>query len=105
MRPGAHINLVGAHAPTAREADTALIRGARVYVDSLESAFNEAGDILLPLKEGAVDRSHVLGELGAVVAGSVAGRTSHKEVTVYKSLGIVAQDLVAAHAVYRKVVG
>jgi ornithine cyclodeaminase len=102
IKPGAHINLVGAHAPTAREADTALITAARVYVDSLDSGFTEAGDILLPLKEGAIERSHVLGELGAVLAGRVAGRTSPKDITVYKSLGIVAQDLVAAHAVYQK---
>ena len=102
VRPGAHVNLVGAHAPKAREADTALIKAARVYVDSLDSGFSEAGDILLPLGEGAIDRSHVLGEIGAVLAGRVTGRTSPQDVTVYKSLGIVAQDLVAAHAVYRK---
>jgi ornithine cyclodeaminase len=102
VEPGAHVNLVGAHAPSAREADTALIKAARVYVDSLDSGFNEAGDILLPIKEGAIDRSHVLGELGALVSGRIAGRTSRGDITVYKSLGIVAQDLVAAHAVYQK---
>jgi ornithine cyclodeaminase len=102
VKPGAHVNLVGAHAPTAREADTALIKAARVYVDSLDSGFSEAGDILLPIKEGAIERSHVLGELGAVLSGRVIGRTSPRDITVYKSLGIVAQDLVAAHAVYQK---
>jgi ornithine cyclodeaminase len=102
VKPGAHVNLVGAHTPTAREADTALIKAARVYVDSLESGFSEAGDFLLPIQEGAIARSHVLGELGAVLAGRVTGRTSRDDITVYKSLGIVAQDLVAAHAVYRK---
>ena len=73
-----------------------------MYVDSLDSGFSEAGDILLPIKEGAIDRSHVLGELGALVSGRIAGRTSRGDITVYKSLGIVAQDLVAAHAVYQK---
>jgi ornithine cyclodeaminase/alanine dehydrogenase-like protein (mu-crystallin family) len=101
VRPGAHVNLVGAHAPTTREADTALITRSRLYVDSLESAFSEAGDILIPLKEGAVDRAHVIGEIGAVLLGQVAGRRSPEEVTVYKSLGLVAQDLIAAHAVVR----
>jgi len=100
--PGAHVNLVGAHAPTAREADTELVRRARVYVDSLASGFSEAGDLLLPIDEGAIDRAHVLGELGAVLSGRVTGRTSPQDITVYKSLGIVAQDLVAAHAVYEK---
>jgi ornithine cyclodeaminase len=101
VRPGAHVNLVGAHAPTRREADTALIARSRVYVDSLESAFSEAGDILIPLHEGAVDRAHVIGEIGAVLLGKVAGRRSSEEVTVYKSLGLVTQDLIAAHAVVR----
>jgi ornithine cyclodeaminase/alanine dehydrogenase-like protein (mu-crystallin family) len=103
VRPGAHVNLVGAHAPTAREADTALIARSRLYVDSLESAFSEAGDILIPLREGAVERAHVIGEIGAVLLGQVAGRRSPEEVTVYKSLGLVTQDLIAAHAVVRAV--
>lgn len=101
VRPGAHVNLVGAHAPTTREADTALVASSRLYVDSLESAFSEAGDILIPLQEGAVGRAHVIGEIGAVLLGKVAGRRSSEEVTLYKSLGLVTQDLIAAHAVVR----
>jgi ornithine cyclodeaminase len=99
LRPGAHVNLVGAHTPTSRESDTALIAGSRLYVDSIESAFNEAGDILIPLKEGAIKRSHVIGEIGSLLLGQISGRQTQQEVTVYKSLGVVAQDLLAAHAV------
>jgi ornithine cyclodeaminase/alanine dehydrogenase-like protein (mu-crystallin family) len=102
VEPGAHINLVGAHAANAREADTALISRARVYVDSSAGAFSEAGDILIPLAEGAIERSHVVGEIGALLLGRVAGRSRSEEVTVYKSLGTVAQDLVAAHLVYTR---
>jgi ornithine cyclodeaminase/alanine dehydrogenase-like protein (mu-crystallin family) len=102
VRPGAHLNLVGAHAPNAREADTALIARSRVYVDSNAGAFSEAGDILIPLAEGAIERSHVVGEIGALLLGRIAGRNGPAEVTVYKSLGSVAQDLVAAHLVYRR---
>lgn len=102
VRPGAHVNLVGAHAPTAREADTALIRKARVYTDALESAFAEAGEILIPIAEGAIDRDHVLGEIGDVLLGRIAGRRDDREVTVYKSLGVVAQDIVAAEYVVRR---
>lgn len=100
LRPGAHVNLVGAHTPATRESDTALIKNSRLYVDSLASAFSEAGDILIPIEEGAIDRSHVIGEIGALVLGQIIGRRTADEVTVYKSLGFVAQDLIAAHAVY-----
>lgn len=102
LRPGSHVNLVGAHSATTREADTALIARASVFVDSLESAFKEAGDILLPIQERAIDRTHVRGEIGAVLLGRVAGRRSADEITVYKSLGLVAQDLIAAHAVFAR---
>ena len=102
LRPGSHVNLVGAHSPKTREADTALIQRSRVYVDSEASAFSEAGDILIPLAEGAIDRAHVVGEIGALLLGRILGRTSAAETTVYKSLGLVAQDIVAAHAVYER---
>lgn len=103
IRPGSHVNLVGAHTPKTRESDTALIARSRVFVDSLESAFTEAGDLLIPIAEGAIDRTHVVGEIGALLLGQIDGRTSKDEITTYKSLGLVAQDLVAAHAVYLRV--
>jgi ornithine cyclodeaminase/alanine dehydrogenase-like protein (mu-crystallin family) len=102
LRAGCHVNLVGAHAATTREADTALIARASVFVDSIEGAFKEAGDILLPLQEGAIERTHVRGEIGAVLLGKLTGRRDREEITVYKSLGLVAQDLIAAHAVFAK---
>lgn len=102
VKAGAHVNLVGAHAPTTRESDTALIAHSRVYVDSLESALKEAGDILIPVQDGAIDRGHVIGEIGALLLGGVAGRRSNAEVTVYKSLGLVIQDLLAAQAVLER---
>lgn len=100
IRPGTHVNLVGAHSPKTRESDTALIKRGRVYVDALVSAFSEAGDILIPIEEGAIAPSHVVGEIGAVLLGRLVGRATAEQITVYKSLGVVAQDLVAAHAVY-----
>ena len=102
VRPGTHVNLVGAHAPSAREADTALIKKSRLYVDSLASAFSESGDILIPIEEGAIERPHVIGEIGALLLGKIPGRQSAEDITVYKSLGVVAQDLIAAYAVYMK---
>jgi ornithine cyclodeaminase/alanine dehydrogenase-like protein (mu-crystallin family) len=102
LRPGAHVNLVGAHSPKTREADSELIKRGRIYVDSELAAFNEAGDILIPIAEGAIDRAHVVGEIGAVLLDRIPGRSCAEDITVYKSLGVVAQDLIAAHAVYAR---
>lgn len=101
VRPGTHVNLVGAHQPDAREADTALVSCAKVYVDLVASALTEAGDLLVPLSEGAIDRDHIVGEIGNLLSGSVPGRTSNDDITVYKSLGVVAQDLYAADYVLK----
>jgi ornithine cyclodeaminase len=100
LRPGCHVNLVGAHAATAREADSALIAAARVYVDSRESAAREAGDLLIPLTEGRIGADHVIGEIGELLLGRIAGRLDPAQITVYKSLGIAAQDLIAAWRVF-----
>ncbi|HXH62001.1 MAG TPA: ornithine cyclodeaminase family protein, partial [Fimbriimonadaceae bacterium] len=99
--PGAHINAVGACVKSARELDTALVARSRFIVDCRESAFNEAGDFLIPKQEGAVGDEHVRAELGEVLAGKARGRTSEEEVTVFKSLGVAVEDLAAAHHIYR----
>jgi ornithine cyclodeaminase len=104
IRPGAHICAVGACRPDQREMDTALVRGARLFVDSRTGAFAEAGDILIPLAEGAIDRDHVAGELGDVVAGRVAGRSSPDEITIFKSLGMAVEDVAAAQLAFERAV-
>ena len=104
LHPGTHVNLVGVHTPQAREADTSAILRSRVYVDLMESALNEAGDLLIPIAEGAIELRHILGEIGEVLAGDVPGRTDDSDITLYKSLGIVAQDLFAAARVYARAV-
>jgi len=101
---GAHINLVGAHSPSSREADSSLIANSSVYTDLLDSLFNEAGDVLIPIDEGRIDRSHIRGEIGQLLLGEISGRLNDDEITVYKSLGITAQDLFAAHHVYKKAI-
>jgi ornithine cyclodeaminase len=99
LKQGAHLNLVGAFTPTTREADTEAIRRSRLFVEIREFALRESGEILIPIGEGALTAAHVAGEIGEVVAGKVAGRTRPDEITAYKSLGNVAQDLAtAAHA-------
>lgn len=97
VAPGAHITAVGACRPDQREMPTPLMARARVFVDSRLAAQQEAGDILIPMGEGAIDANHVAGELGQVVGQEVAGRLNETQVTVFKSLGLAVEDMVAAH--------
>ena len=100
LNEGAHVNLVGSHTPGAREADTVAIQRSRVFVDSRDSALREAGDILIPIEEGAVDESAIVAEIGAVIAGDAVGRRTPHDISLYKSLGVFAQDLFAAARVF-----
>lgn len=97
---GTHICAVGACRPDQREMDTALVARARLFVDSRTGALNEAGDIVGPVREGAIDEAHIAGELGALAAGSIEGRTTDREVTIFKSLGMAVEDMAAAHLAY-----
>ena len=96
LRPGTHINAVGASLPTARELDTEAVRRARVFVDRRESAANEAGDLIVPMKEGAISEDHVVGELGELLLGTVRGREDDRQITLFKSLGLAVEDLACA---------
>ena len=102
IAPGAHINAVGAFTPKTRELDTAAVVKSRLYVDRRESTLNEAGEFLIPKGEGAINDSHILGEVGEVLLGSVQGRRSPEEITLFKSLGIAVEDLAAADHVLKK---
>ena len=93
---GAQIAAVGACRPDQRAMPTPLMTRARVYVDSRAAAAQEAGDLLLPQREGAFGADHVRGELGAVLSGAAAGRASSADVTIFKSLGMAIEDVVAA---------
>ena len=99
---GAHICAVGACRPNQREMDTALVRNARVFVDSRTGALAEAGDLVIPIQEGAFDASHIAGELGEVFGGRLAGRRSASEITVFKSLGMAIEDVAAARLAWER---
>ncbi|HLX92694.1 MAG TPA: ornithine cyclodeaminase family protein [Puia sp.] len=102
---GVHINAVGACTPAARELDTAAIAGSKLFTDSYDSIFHEAGDFLIPKKEGAVTNDHVKAEIGEVICGTKKGRENADDITVFKSLGIAAEDLFSAWHVWKKVAG
>lgn len=102
LTPGVHVNAVGSSVRHTRELDTQAIVRSRLFVDRVESTVNEAGDYLFPLREGAIDETHIVGEIGDVLVGRLAGRGSPEEITVFKSLGLAIEDLAAAYHVHRK---
>jgi ornithine cyclodeaminase/alanine dehydrogenase-like protein (mu-crystallin family) len=96
LRPGTHLNLVGAFRPQTREVDTHTIQRARVVVDTYGAATSEVGELLIPLQEGAITRNHVAADLHELVSGTKQGRRSPEEITIFKSVGCALEDLVAA---------
>jgi ornithine cyclodeaminase len=102
IAPGTHINAVGSSVPFARELDTAAVVKSKLFVDRRESTLNEAGDFLFPQKEGVIDDAHILGEIGDILLGSVNGRQSSNDITLFKSLGLAVEDVAAAHFIYQK---
>jgi ornithine cyclodeaminase len=99
---GAHINAVGSCTPSTRELDAATVAASGMFVDSVVSTVNEAGDYLRALKDGAVAPGHIRAELGEVLRGTKPGRTSADEITLFKSLGLAVEDLAAARYLYDK---
>ena len=100
---GTHINAVGSSTAAARELDTAAMIRSKLFADCYESLFNEAGDFLIPKKEGAVNDEHVKAEIGEVLWGTKKGRENEEEVTIFKSLGIAAEDIFSAYHIYQKI--
>ena len=101
---GAHVVSVGACRPDQREMDPALVARARLYVDSRAAALIESGDVVMGLAGGLFNASHIRGELGEVVLGRTEGRTSDADVTIFKSLGMAVEDVVAADLVLRRAI-
>lgn len=87
LRPGQHLNVMGAHDPQAREIDSTAVQRSRLVVDSIDQALNEKGELLMPLAEKAIVRAHLLGELGDVVTGNLQARRSDGDITAFLSGG------------------
>jgi len=97
LKPGAHVNAVGASSPQARELDTATVAASALFCDSRESLRHEAGEFRLAITEGLIaGEDHVRAELGEVLAGTAAGRRDDEELTLFRSLGLAIEDLAAA---------
>jgi ornithine cyclodeaminase len=100
--PGTHINAVGSYTPEMQEVDAQTVRRARVVVDSREAALAEAGDLIVPIRQGVITEEHIHAEVGEIVAGTKPGRTSPDEITLFKSVGVAVQDAAAAGLAVRK---
>jgi ornithine cyclodeaminase/alanine dehydrogenase-like protein (mu-crystallin family) len=98
--PGVHVDGVGTFRPATREIDTLTVTRSRVVVDTYEGAWEEAGDLLIPIKAGAITRRHVRADLAELVAGTRRGRTSSEEITLFKSVGYAPEDAVTARLAY-----
>ncbi len=98
--PGTHVNVVGSGVAGPAEVDNDLVVRSRFFADSREGVLQQGGEFLRAKAAGLVDDSHIVGEIGEVLAGRIAGRRSPDEITVYKSLGHVVQDLASAWALY-----
>lgn len=96
LRKGTHISAVGSYTPEMQEVPGETLQRAKIFVDSRSASLEEAGDLILPMRAGLFDESHIAGELGQVVLGQVPGRQSPDEITYFKSVGIAVQDAMAA---------
>lgn len=99
VRPGTHVNAVGASIPTKQEIDEALTLAARLYTDYRASALAQAAEIILLIEAGQITPTHILGEIGEVLDGTAPGRTGPSDITLYRSLGVIAQDIACARHV------
>ena len=104
VKDGTHINGIGSHSPGARELDTEIIKRSLFIGDSREACFSEAGDIMIPLKEGAIKEYHFYAELGEIITGKKKGRVNKAAITLFKSNGLAIQDVATAKIVFEKAV-
>ncbi|TAN00507.1 MAG: ornithine cyclodeaminase family protein [Rhizobiaceae bacterium] len=102
LRPGAHVDLVGAFTPALRESDDEAIRRARLYVDTRAGATKEAGDIVQPLQDGLIAPGDIVADLFELARGEKPGRQNGSDITLFKSVGAALEDLAAGIAVFKR---
>lgn len=103
LEPGVHVNAIGSYTSSMQELPSHVIANAdKVVVESIDSAMEEAGDLLIPINEGKFHRDSIHGELGLIIGGQLPGRDNDREVTVFKSVGLAVADVVVARYFYEK---
>lgn len=103
VSPGTHVNVVGSSFDGPREIDDGLVAAARFFADSRASALAQGSEIRHAIAKGVVSEAHLLGEIGEVVLGKISGRLSENDITVYKSLGHIIQDIASGYHVYQRI--
>jgi 1-pyrroline-2-carboxylate reductase [NAD(P)H] len=101
IAPGTHLDFVGSHDPNKRECDDEVVRNARIFVDVMETAMREAGDLLIPIANGTIQETDILGDFSDLCRGDVSGRLRDDEITVFKSTGSALADMAAAELAVR----
>lgn len=96
VNTGVHINGIGSFKPDMHEIDSEIIKASLLVVDHRESVLSEAGDIIIPIKEGLINEKHIHAELGEIISGSKKSKTNHQQISVFKSVGNAIQDLALA---------
>jgi ornithine cyclodeaminase len=102
IREGTHLNLVGSSRAGPVEVDSELVRRSRFFADHAEGVRSQGAEFIRAREEGVIRDEHLLGEIGEVMNGSIAGRTSDTDITAYKSLGSIVQDLASGWYLYEQ---
>jgi ornithine cyclodeaminase len=105
LKPGAHLDLVGAYKPSMRESDDEAVRRSSIFVDTRAGALKEGGDIFLPLQAGVISQQDIRADLADLAHGRHPGRTGAEEITLFKSVGAALEDLAGAILAYRHASG
>jgi len=101
IKPGTHINAIGADAPQKEELDPEILKNAKIVVDCTEQA-SHSGEINVPLAKGIIKKEDIFGEIGEIVSGKKPGREKENEITIFDSTGLAIQDLYTATLVYKE---
>lgn len=102
IKEGVHINAIGSYKPMMQEIDPSILQNASIYVDQMDSCLSESGDLTKPINSGLFTADHVKGEIGNFITGKIKGRSSAREITVFKSVGVAIQDFAVANKIYEK---
>ncbi len=102
LKTGAHINAVGAYTPEMRELDEVTVKRSKIVVDTYEGCLAEAGDLLIPIRDGKLSKEGIYADLGEIVLGQKPGRIRDDEITLFESVGFALEDLVTARLAYQK---
>ena len=102
LEPGIHLNVIGSSLPDQREVDDQTIRSSKIVAEHVEQALMEAGDLVIPIRNGVMTPADVYGEMSEIVGGIKPGRESAEEITLFKTNGIAVEDIACAFTVYRR---